>query len=79
MAATTTPPIEDIANKPEPADAPALGESRTPADPAREFTDAGAEGTTVPAPPQAPDDTPELEASNDNQPAEELPATGTDG
>ena len=25
MAATTTPPIEDIANKPEPADAPALG------------------------------------------------------
>ena len=54
MAATTTPPIEDIANKPEPADAPALGESKTPADPARELTDAGAEGTTVPAPPQAP-------------------------
>ena len=36
------------------ADAPALGESKTPADPARELTDAGAEGTTVPAPPQAP-------------------------
>ena len=69
-SATTTPPIEDIANKPEPADAPALGEGvEAPADVSEGGSDTGAVDDTASADaPPVPHSTPELAPANDNEP-----------
>jgi hypothetical protein len=80
-SATTIPPIEEIANKPEPADASALGEgveASAGASEGRSDTGSVEDTASTDAPP-VPQSTPEpeLAPANDNQPADPLPTIGT--
>jgi hypothetical protein len=82
VTVSTAPPNDDLladetipVDEPEPADASALGEGvEASAEDARQ----SAQITTPEAPAAVPQNTPELAPANDNQPADPLPATGTE-